>query len=1090
MTEETSTDSVAAGDTPRATAGGSPAPVIHEGLPTQLPDIDPDETTDWLDSFDQLVDERGRDRARYVMLRLLEKARELNVGVPALRSTDYINTIPPEREPWFPGDEEIERRIRAFIRWNAAVMVSDANRPGLEVGGHIATYQSAASLYEVGFNHFFRGKDHPGGGDQIYIQGHGSPGIYARAFLEGRLDEQQLLHFRQEVQHGVGKGLSSYPHPRLMPDFWEFPTVSMGLTGINSIYQARFNRYLHNRGIKDTSQQHVWAFLGDGEMGEPESLGAIRVAAREELDNLTWVINCNLQQLDGPVTGNGKIIQELEANFRGAGWNVIKVIWGREWDELLARDVDGVLVNQMNKTPDGAFQTFSVEDGAYNREHFFGPDPRLRKMVEHMTDRQIEKLPRGGHDYRKVYAAFDAASKHAGQPTVILAHTIKGWTIEALEGRNATHQMKKLKKDDLKKFRDRLYLPMSDRDIDEAYDATGTAPFFHPGTDSPEIEYMLERRRQLGGSIPRRVVRAKSLILPGKEMYDELKAGSGKNKIASTMAVVRLLKDWMKDPNIGQRIVPIAPDEYRTFGMDSMFPSAKVYNPGGQQYESVDRKLLLSYKESAQGQMLHEGISEAGAVASATAAGSAYSTHGEHMIPFYIFYSMFGFQRTGDSIWAMADQLARGFLVGATAGRTTLTGEGLQHADGHSPLLAATNPAVVHYDPAFAYEIAHIMESGLARMYGETEAHPHGEDVVFYLTVYNEPVAQPKEPDDVDVDGILRGMHQVASAEGEGPRVTLMASGVGFPWIDEASGSSPRTGVSRRTCGRSRPGTSWPATRPPPRSGTCCTRVRPRGRRTSPTGWPVLPVRSSRCRTTCAPYPSRSRAGSRPTTASSARTASASPTPGRRPGGSSTSTPSPWSSRRSRRSRTPARSTAARWRRRSRSTASTTPPPSPTSSRRAGTRDLLPRRASAWMSPTTRASLATAPGRSLTLAPGGCRRGHQADRGSLAALGRTGSLRSRHPLMTGWDRARSRGARVATEPSVPLKVTTVALCAGSAATRSLRAKPARPAIGPHGRGDRAERATAPASASERRHGLEAEARGGIRQSRPGPRRPG
>ena len=474
---------------------GSIPTVIHEGLPTQLPDIDPDETTDWLDSFDQLVDERGRERARYVMLRLLEKARELNVGVPALRSTDYINSIPPEREPWFPGDEEIERRIRAFIRWNAAVMVSDANRPGLEVGGHIATYQSAASLYEVGFNHFFRGKDHPGGGDQIYIQGHGSPGIYARAFLEGRLDEQQLLRFRQEVQHGVGKGLSSYPHPRLMPEFWEFPTVSMGLAGINSIYQARFNRYLQNRGIKDTSQQSVWAFLGDGEMAEPESLGAIRIPAREELDNLTWVINCNLQQLDGPVTGNGKIIQELEANFRGAGWNVIKVIWGREWDELLARDVDGVLVNQMNKTPDGAFQTYSTEDGAYNREHFFGPDPRLRKMVEHMSDRQIEKLPRGGHDYRKVYAAFDAASKHTGQPTVILAHTIKGWTIEALEGKNATHQMKKLKKDDLKKFRDRLYLPMSDRDIDEAYDATGTAPFFHPGADSPEIAYMLERRR-------------------------------------------------------------------------------------------------------------------------------------------------------------------------------------------------------------------------------------------------------------------------------------------------------------------------------------------------------------------------------------------------------------------------------------------------------------------------------------------------------------------------------------------------------------------------------------------------------------------
>jgi len=764
----------------------SNTPVIHEGLPTQLPDIDPDETRDWLESFDALVSDRGRERARYVMLRLLESAREKQVGVPALRSTDFINTIPPEREPWFPGDEETERRIRSFIRWNAAVMVSDANRKGLEVGGHIATYQSAASLYEVGFNHFFRGKDHPGGGDQIYFQGHASPGIYARAFLEGRLSEEQLLNFRQEVQHGLHRGLSSYPHPRLMPDFWEFPTVSMGLTAINAIYQARFNRYLHNRGIKDTSQQHVWAFLGDGEMGEPESLGAIGLPAREELDNLTFVINCNLQQLDGPVRGNGKIIQELEAQFRGAGWNVIKVIWGREWDELLARDVDGVLVNKMNTTPDGAFQTFSVEDGAYNREFFFGPDPRLRKMVEHMSDLQIEKLPRGGHDYRKVYAAFDAATKHVGQPTVILAHTIKGWKIDALQGRNATHQMKKLNLESLLKFRDRLYLPMSDRDITEAYETDHTAPFFHPGMDSPEIQYMLERRRQLGGSTPHRQVRSKALKLPGDAVYSEIKQGGGNNKIATTMALVRLLREWMKDPEIGKRIVPIAPDEFRTFGMDSMFPSAKIYNPAGQNYEAVDRKLLLKWIESAQGQMLHEGISEAGAVASATAAGSAYATHGEPMIPFYIFYSMFGFQRTGDGIWAMADQLARGFLIGATAGRTTLTGEGLQHADGHSPLLAVTNPAVVHYDPAHAYEIAHIMQDGLRRMYGEGGPDGVGEDVIYYLTVYNEPVDQPAEPADVDVEGILRGIHQISTGSGDGPRVQLLASGVGFPWVVEA----------------------------------------------------------------------------------------------------------------------------------------------------------------------------------------------------------------------------------------------------------------------------------------------------------------
>ena len=764
--------------------------MIHEGLPTQLPDIDPDETQEWLDSFDSMLDERGRSRARYVMLRLLERARETQVGVPALRSTDYINTIPPEREPWFPGDEEIERRIRAFIRWNAAVMVSTANRKGLEVGGHIATYQSAASLYEVGFNHFFRGKDHPGGGDQIYIQGHGSPGIYARAFLEGRLSEEQLSHFRQEVQYGVGKGLPSYPHPRLMPDFWEFPTVSMGLTALNSIYQARFNRYLHNRGIKDTSDQRVWAFLGDGEMGEPESLGAIGLAAREELDNLTFVINCNLQQLDGPVRGNGKIIQELESYFRGAGWNVIKVVWGREWDDLLARDVDGVLVNRMNTTPDGQFQTYSVETGEYIRDSFFGVDPRLRAMVEHMTDEQLRKLPRGGHDYRKVYAAFSAASNHVGQPTVILAKTIKGWTIDALEGKNATHQMKKLTKPDLKKFRDRLYLPISDEQIDDA----DIAPFFHPGPEAPEIEYMMERRRQLGGSLPKREIRSKLLKLPGDNVYAELKQGSGKQSIATTMALVRLFKDLMKDPEIGKRIVPIAPDEYRTFGMDSMFPTAKVYSPLGQTYESVDRKLLLSYKESVEGQMLHEGISEAGALASATAAGSAYSTHGEHMIPFYIFYSMFGFQRTGDSIWAMADQLARGFLIGATAGRTTLTGEGLQHADGHSPLLAQSNPAVVHYDPAMAYEISHIVQDGLRRMYGGTEEHPHGEDVIYYLTVYNEPVVQPKEPDNLDVEGLLKGIYHVAvppavkpvdGAEST-PRVQLLASGVGFPWITRA----------------------------------------------------------------------------------------------------------------------------------------------------------------------------------------------------------------------------------------------------------------------------------------------------------------
>ena len=736
-------------------SGAERPPVIHEGLPTQLPDIDPEETAEWVGSLDQMVDERGRARARYVMLRLLERAREKQVGVPALRSTDFINTIPPEREPWFPGNEAIERRIRAFIRWNAAVMVSRANRPGLGVGGHIATYQSAASLYEVGFNHFFRGKGHPGGGDQIYFQGHAAPGIYARSYLEGRLTEEQLDRFRQERSHGLGNGLSSYPHPRLMPHYWEFPTVSMGLAAINSIYQARFNRYLQHRGIKDTSGQRVWCFLGDGEMGEPESLGAIGIAAREELDNLTFVINCNLQQLDGPVRGNGKIIQELESFFRGAGWNVVKVVWGRQWDDLLARDSDGALVNQMNRTPDGEFQTLSVESGAYNREHFFGADPRLAKMVEHLSDEQIERLPRGGHDYRKVYAAFDAAVEHTGQPTVILAHTIKGWLLESFQGRNATHQMKKLTKDDLKQFRDRLAIPISDEQID----GDDLAPFYHPGNDSEEIQYMKGRRDALGGSMPVRKVDPTPLKLPGDDVYAPLKQGSGKQEIATTMAFVRLLRDLMKDPEIGQRIVPIAPDEYRTFGMDSMFPSAKIYSPHGQTYESVDRKLLLAYKESVTGQLLHEGISEAGAMASAIAAGSAYSTQGEPMIPVYMFYSMFGFQRTADSIWSMADQLARGFLVGATAGRTTLTGEGLQHADGHSPLIAQTNPAIVHYDPAYGYEISHIVKDGLARMYGTSDEFPHGEDIIYYLTVYNEPIKQPVEPDDVDVEGILMGAH-------------------------------------------------------------------------------------------------------------------------------------------------------------------------------------------------------------------------------------------------------------------------------------------------------------------------------------------
>ena len=722
-------------------------------LPSFLADVDPAETAEWLESFDALVASAGVHRARQVMLSLLQRASGLQVGLPALRSTDYVNTIPSHLEPAFPGDEDVERRIRAYARWNAAIMVHRAQRPGIGVGGHISTYASTASLYEVGFNHFFRGKDHPGGGDQIFFQGHGSPGIYARAFLEGRLSAEQLDGFRQELSHP--SGLSSYPHPRLMPEFWEFPTVSMGLGALNAIYQARFNRYLHARGIKDTSAGRVWAFLGDGEMDEVESLGALPLAAREGLDNLTFVVNCNLQRLDGPVRGNAKIIQELEASFRGAGWNVIKVVWGGRWDELLAVDYEGALVGLMNATPDGDFQTYKAESGAFIRENFFGRDPRTRQMVASYSDEQIWALNRGGHDYRKLYAAYLAATSFKGAPTVILAKTVKGWTLGShFESRNATHQMKKLSLEDLKTFRDRLQIPISDAELDEKL-----PPYYHPGLEHEHIQYMLDRRRELGGSVPQRRVGSKALVLPDGPVYDVLLRGSGRQSVATTMAFVRLLKDLMRDVNIGHRIVPIIPDEARTFGMDSLFPTAKIYSPNGQQYLSVDRDLVLSYKESSSGQLLHEGINEAGSVASFTAAGSSYATHSEPMIPFYIFYSMFGFQRTGDALWAAMDQMARGFVLGATAGRTTLNGEGLQHQDGHSPILALTNPAVVAYDPAFGYEIAHIVRDGLRRMYG-----PSPEDVFYYLTLYNEPYVQPAEPDVVDVEGILCGMHLISAA--------------------------------------------------------------------------------------------------------------------------------------------------------------------------------------------------------------------------------------------------------------------------------------------------------------------------------------
>nr|WP_077488986.1 pyruvate dehydrogenase (acetyl-transferring), homodimeric type [Sinomonas mesophila] len=755
-------------------------------------DRDPEETAEWIESFDSLVAERGTERAQFMVRSILARAGAQSVGVPMVHTTDYVNTIPADQEPEYPGDEEIERRYRAWMRWNAAVLVHRAQRPGIGVGGHISTYAGAATLYEVGFNHFFRGKDHPGGGDQVFFQGHASPGMYARAFMEGRLSEEDLDGFRQEKSR-EGHALSSYPHPRLMPSFWEFPTVSMGIGPMNAIYQAQSNRYLANRGLKDTSDQRVWAFLGDGEMDEPESRGLLQLAANEGLDNLTFVVNCNLQRLDGPVRGNGKVLQELEAFFRGAGWNVVKVVWGREWDSLLARDREGHLVRLMNETPDGDYQTFKAEDGAFVREHFFGRTPETKELVADLSDEQIWNLKRGGHDYQKVYAAYKAASEFQGKPTVILAKTVKGYGLGShFEGRNATHQMKKLTLQDLKDFRDYLRIPVTDEQLEaDPY----RPPYYHPGMDAPEIRYLLGRRAALGGAVPERRSRHAEVTLPPSSAYAVAARGSGKQQAATTMAFVRLLKDLMRDKEFGRRVVPIVPDESRTFGMDAFFPTAKIYNPTGQNYLSVDRDLVLAYKESPAGQLIHPGINEAGAVAAFTAAGTSYATHGEPLVPIYVFYSMFGFQRTGDSFWAAADQMTRGFVIGATAGRTTLTGEGLQHADGHSPILASTNPAVITWDPAYGYEIGHIMRAGLERMYGGTHPDPN---VMYYLTVYNEPIVQPAEPEGLDVEALLKGMYRLPGASGseaddavarlsaEAPRAQLLASGVAVPWAVEA----------------------------------------------------------------------------------------------------------------------------------------------------------------------------------------------------------------------------------------------------------------------------------------------------------------
>jgi pyruvate dehydrogenase E1 component len=734
------------------------------GFKRQLPDSDPQETQEWLDALDGVVEAAGPERADFLLRKVLKRARQLQIGLPGLVQSRYINTISPEQEPEFPGDEPMERRVRRIIRWNAVVMVLRANHLYSGIGGHLSTYASSASLYEVGFNHFFRGKDDGGSGDQVYFQGHAAPGMYSRAFLEGRISESQLDHFRREVS---GEGLSSYPHPRLMPEFWEFPTVSMGLGPLNAIYQARFNRYLAARGMADTSNSRVWAFLGDGETDEPEASGALTHAAREGLDNLTFVINCNLQRLDGPVRGNGKIIQELEALYSGAGWNVIKVIHAREWDDLLARDYEGVLVHRLNETVDGDWLKYAVEDGAYIRKQFFGTDPRLEQLVAHLSDDDLKHLRRGGHDYRKLYAAYAAATSHRGRPTVILANTVKGWTLgTGAEARNATHQMKKLKLDELKRFRDRLELPIDDARLDDP-------PYFHPGPKSEEVQYMLERRRKLGGVLPKRVVRAKPLPEPDPKVFTEFAEGTGENQaVSTTMVFAKLLRNLLRDKNWGRRVVPIIPDEARTFGMEVLFREIGIYQPFGQKYDPVDSQVILSYTEKKDGQLLEEGITEAGSMASFTAAGTSYATHGEPMIPFYIFYSMFGFQRTGDLAWAFGDARGRGFMLGATAGRTTLNGEGLQHEDGHSHVLASTIPCLVAYDPAFAYEVATIIRDGLKRMY------VRGEDVYYYLTLYNQDYAMPAMPEGTE-EGILKGLYLYRPAPAKGShRAQLFGSGV------------------------------------------------------------------------------------------------------------------------------------------------------------------------------------------------------------------------------------------------------------------------------------------------------------------------
>ncbi len=719
------------------------------------------ETSEWLDSLDYVLERGGPKRVVRLLGQLDTYARRAGVDVPFTANTPYINTIPVESQPVFPGNREIERRIKSLVRWNAMAMVVRANRLVEGIGGHISTYASAATLYEIGFNHFFRARNEKQDGDIIFFQGHASPGIYARAFLEGRLSAEQLENFRRELK--PEGGLSSYPHPWLMPDFWEHPSVSMGLGPITAIYQARFDRYLEDRGLKKPDGHKVWAFLGDGETDEPESLGAITLAARERLDNLIFVINCNLQRLDGPVRGNGKIIQELEAAFRGAGWHVIKVIWGEDWEPLLAKDRDGLLVERMNEIVDGSYQKYFVESGEYFRRDIFGTDPRLAKMVQHLSDEQLRKMRWGGHDPEKVYAAYKAAVEHEGSPTVVLAKTHKGYGLgEAGEGKNITHQQKKLNEEELRYFRDRFAIPISDKDL-------AGACFYRPPESSPEMKYLKERRQELGGYLPSRRVSVERQEAPAQDLFQEFHKGSSRGA-STTMVFVRLLSKLLRDRSIGRRIVPIVPDEARTFGMEALFRQVGIYSHVGQLYEPVDRDMLLYYKEAQDGQILEEGITEAGSMASFIAAGTAYATHAVHMIPFFIFYSMFGFQRVGDLIWAAADSRSRGFIVGGTAGRTTLAGEGLQHQDGQSHLLAYPVPNLLAYDPAFAYEIAVIVREGIRRMVEQQE------NIFYYMTISNENYAMPEMPKGVE-EGILAGMYRVRRSGKKRAKAQLLGSG-------------------------------------------------------------------------------------------------------------------------------------------------------------------------------------------------------------------------------------------------------------------------------------------------------------------------